>query len=480
MRERSMGEKRYVRGANPYMPLWEHVPDGEPRVFTYAGETRVYVYGSHDTSRTEYCGDDYVVWSAPVTDLTDWKCHGVCYRAEDRSILFAPDVVRRGDTFYLYAAERKGSVIRVARSDTPWGPFTDPVKTELGFDPGVLVDDDGRVYAYWGFCASYCAELNEDMATIREGTLREHPIGHCIAPWAKEDGHTDLKEAFFEASSPRKIFGKYVYIYSRRVSDPVPELGIHEPCNGFLSYRWSDRPLEGFRDGGDISFNGGEILKDADGNGTMTYRWGNNHGSVAEINGQWYVFYHRQTGTDEYARQAMLEPIDAALGKDGKVFLGKIEYRDGEPVASAPVEMTSQGPQVNGLDAREWISAGYACHLHGGKETAFISPVYEQRADVSAPVRNITDGTAAGFRFLQFGMNSPKTVTLIAAADEEARVSVRLDTAGGKEIASLDVGKGRTESTARLNCGVTGRHAVYFVFRTGEGKAEFDRFTFDD
>ena len=49
-----MSEKRYVRGANPYMPLWEHVPDGEPRVFTHKGETRVYVYGSHDTRRTEY------------------------------------------------------------------------------------------------------------------------------------------------------------------------------------------------------------------------------------------------------------------------------------------------------------------------------------------------------------------------------------------------------------------------------------------
>ena len=75
-------EKTFVRGANPYMPLWEHVPDGEPRVFTHAGETRVYVYGSHDTERTQYCGRDYVVWSAPVTDLTDWTCHGVCYRAE--------------------------------------------------------------------------------------------------------------------------------------------------------------------------------------------------------------------------------------------------------------------------------------------------------------------------------------------------------------------------------------------------------------
>ena len=125
-------EKKYIRGGNPYMPLWEHVPDGEPRVFEYQGEKRVYVYGSHDTERTQYCGTDYVVWSAPVTDLTDWKCHGVCYRAEDSSILYAPDVVQKGDTFYMYAAERKGSRIMVASSKAPWGPFTDPVETELG------------------------------------------------------------------------------------------------------------------------------------------------------------------------------------------------------------------------------------------------------------------------------------------------------------------------------------------------------------
>ena len=476
-----MNGKRYVRGANPYMPLWEHVPDGEPRVFTYKGETRVYVYGSHDTRRTEYCGDDYVVWSAPVTDLTDWKCHGVCYRAEDRSILYAPDVVQKGDLFYMYAAEQKGSLIMVARSRTPWGPFTDPVKTELGFDPGILVDDDGRVYAYWGFCASYCAELNEDMATIRPGTLHEHPIGHCIAPWAKDDGHTDTKEAFFEASSPRKIFGKYIYIYSKRVSDPVPELGIHEHCNGFLSYRWSDRPLEGFRDGGDISFNGGEILKDADGNGIMTYRWGNNHGSVMEVNGQWYVFYHRQTGTDEYSRQAMLEPIDAAEGKDGKVYLGKITYKDGEPVSSCPVEMTSQGAHINGLDARKWISAGYACHLYGGKQNAYIAPVYDRRDDVSAPVKQLSDGLTAGFRYLQFGPNTPKTVTVNLRTDVTVSVSVRIDAYDGKEVARLYMNAGTRTETADLMSAVTGKHAVYFRFimRQDSENTEFDSFTFD-
>ena len=41
-----MEAKKIVTGANPYMPLWEHVPDGEPRVFTYNGETRIYLYGS--------------------------------------------------------------------------------------------------------------------------------------------------------------------------------------------------------------------------------------------------------------------------------------------------------------------------------------------------------------------------------------------------------------------------------------------------
>ena len=162
-----MGNKEWIRGANPYMPLWEHVPDGEPRTFTYNGETRVYLYGSHDTLRTEYCGKDYVVWSAPAEDLTDWTCHGVCYEAQNDSPLYAPDVVEKDGVYYMYVAECRGSRIMVAKSDKPWGPFTDPVPTQLGFDPGILVDDDGRVYAYWGFCKSWCAELNDDMATIK-------------------------------------------------------------------------------------------------------------------------------------------------------------------------------------------------------------------------------------------------------------------------------------------------------------------------
>lgn len=44
---------------NPYLPAWEYIPDGEPRVF---GD-RLYIFGSHDRFGAEgYCENDYVAW----------------------------------------------------------------------------------------------------------------------------------------------------------------------------------------------------------------------------------------------------------------------------------------------------------------------------------------------------------------------------------------------------------------------------------
>ena len=468
--------KEYIKGANPYMPLWEHVPDGEPRVFEYNGEKRVYVYGSHDTEIKHYCGRDYVVWSAPVDDLTDWTYHGVAYKTHYDSVLYAPDVVKKGDTYYMYAAERAGSLVVVASSKTPWGPFENPVETRLGFDPGVLVDDDGRVYAYWGGCASPCyiVELEEDMASFKEGTLVENPLGHSTCPWNPEDdGHISLIDGFFEASSPR--------IYSKRYEKPVPELGVYEPNNGFLSYRFADSPFGPFHDGGDISFNGGEILKDADGCGTMTYQWGNNHGSIMEINGKWYVFYHRQTGVNEFSRQAMLEPIDVAMGSEGKIYIGNVKFLNGEPVSSCPVEMTSQGAHINGLDAYKWISAGYACHIYGGNTRAYVKPEYEKRDDISTPVVDISTGTTVGFRYLQFGSNAPESVRVVLREHKKLKVNVRADSYRGRIAAVLSFDEDEYDKEAKLSFGVVGKHAVYFEFLSDEKDvaAQFDRFTFD-
>ena len=68
-----------VQAQNPYLPLWEHLPDGEPRVFEdpdNPGRKRAYIIGSHDTHYTKYCGNDVRMWSAPVEDLTQWRDEG--------------------------------------------------------------------------------------------------------------------------------------------------------------------------------------------------------------------------------------------------------------------------------------------------------------------------------------------------------------------------------------------------------------------
>ena len=64
---------------NPYLPSYEYVPDGEPHVF---GD-RIYLYGSHDRfDGGNFCLNDYVCYSAPVTDVSDWRYEGVIYRKE--------------------------------------------------------------------------------------------------------------------------------------------------------------------------------------------------------------------------------------------------------------------------------------------------------------------------------------------------------------------------------------------------------------
>ena len=93
---------------NPYLPSWEYIPDGEPRVF----DGRLYVYGSHDCFNGDvYCQNDYVCWSAPEDDLSDWRYEGVIFKktqdprnADGAHALWAPDVCR-GNTH--------GSVISV-------------------------------------------------------------------------------------------------------------------------------------------------------------------------------------------------------------------------------------------------------------------------------------------------------------------------------------------------------------------------------
>lgn len=366
---------------NPYLPLTEYVPDGEPHVF---GD-RVYIYGSHDkTEGTVYCEQDYVVWSAPVDNLKDWKYEGVVYRKEQdpsnvdgKMQLWAPDVTKGPDgRYYLYYCFSFYPEIGVAVGDSPTGPFSfyghvkypahlhdgAVLREYMPFDPAVLTDDDGRVYLYYGFAPACEKEmrlpelsqeelaampeelrvqyeeaqrtqfgengmvvgLESDMLTTKGEPTVSIPGGHHTEGTGFE-GH-----GFFEASSIRKINGKYYFVYSSHKS--------HELC-----YAISDYPTTGFVYGGiivsngDIGFEGRTIPVNV---------LGNNHGGIEKIGEDYYIFYHRQTNGTEFSRQGCAEKIE--IGPDGKI---------------AQVEISSCGLNGKPLKAKGIYPAAIACHI---------------------------------------------------------------------------------------------------------------------
>ena len=106
-------ESGLITVGNPYLPLWEHIPDGEPYVFEdpdQPGKQRVYIYGSHDSRITDYCGREQVVWSASVDTLYKWRYDGEILKVDKNAkgepfdsvntadVLFAPDVTMTTDS----------------------------------------------------------------------------------------------------------------------------------------------------------------------------------------------------------------------------------------------------------------------------------------------------------------------------------------------------------------------------------------------
>jgi hypothetical protein len=499
-------QQKIVTVGNPYLPLWEHIPDGEPYVFEdpdNPGKMRVYIYGSHDNLITEYCGRDQVVWSAPIDDLSNWRYDGIIFTVNKNAngeafdsvgtadVLYAPDVALvvapDGEkTYYLYPNDQAGGRNGlIAKSKRPNGPFEvcnwsadDPNKSDgvLQFDPAVFVDDDGRVYGYWGFQRSYGAELDPaTMATVKPGTqIVEDMISSLEQPG-------DFR--FFEASSIRKIKDKYVFIYSRWTKNG--EFGLPD-TNYTLAYAYSDNPLGPFTYGGTI-IDGRGREKDEQGNviASATVS-GNTHGSICEINGQWYVFYHRQTGLNEFARQAMVAPIEVKVqeGPGGKVEISEGEYN-------------SEGFSLNGLDPMERHSAGIACWYTGPKVAehqwpnnvfygSYVDATYGTDDNMEAPydlrnstnpVVNNTDGSIVGYKYFNFtqthGKENVQLLLRLIPEGIDGTITIMADrpwVSQGVILGTIqlkaDMPKSSTEMSVSLPAlaKLTGKHALFFTF----------------
>ena len=138
---------------------------------------------------------------------------------------------------------------------------------------------------------------------------------------------------------------------------------------------------------------------------------GNTHGSLCEINGKWYIFYHRQSGTDDFSRQAMVAPVQVW-----------VDERPGGAVRISEGEYNSEGFETDGLDPLSRQAAGIACYYTG--PTVAISkyprieysgpwnkPCYADCYDEKdpyaphvnrCPVVHVTDGSTVGYKYFNF------------------------------------------------------------------------------
>lgn len=449
--------KKFVHQSigNPYLPLWEHLPDGEPRVFEdpdNPGKYRAYIIGSHDLRMTSYCGPDIRIWSAPVENLASWRDEGPAFTYEvdgKWDVMYAPDLVeiKRKDgkkEYYLYPHSRgQNREAMVAKGNRPDGPFT-PVNLTadgkrtvsgsiLGFDPAIYVeyitdpkDPDYeigfRAYGYWGFQRSSAAELDQStMYSLRPGTK----IIERFLPASSRYGVTRDPQGtefpkiypgedlgtfnFFEASSIRKVGNKYVSIYSGYSG---PEYGVSS-SNSTLRYVIGDSPLGPWKSGGVLVDSRAPVLNQ-DGTAIETTNAGHNtHGSIQEINGQWYVFYHRPPRGFGFARQAMVAPVkvtwdDKPVSEGGTVSItGYDPYspnktwaaKDSQGKQYKGAEVTSEGFHIYGLDPYQYYSAGYASYLSDNSIQQDSWDIWDNHM----PITKVKNGHIIGYKYFGFG-----------------------------------------------------------------------------
>lgn len=476
---------------NPYLPSWEYIPDAEPRLF----DGRVYIYGSHDRfGSKEYCVNDYVSWSAPEDDLSDWRYEGIIFRKDQTPwntknlLYYAPDVVQGTDgKYYLFYSVQNSSIASVAVCDTPAGKFeylgdvhfpdgrvygSNPEDWFL-FDPAVLVDDDGRIYLYAGsgqpsngnfgheIKGLFVMELSSDMLTI----IGEPTI---ILP----ADFNPKRPNYWEGPSIRHI-GKWYYLV-------YPATDITG-----LNYAMSLFPDKGFIHKGpihsssDIGLNGRKLMNAA-------YPMGNSHGGMVCVKGQWYIFDHRRTG-ETTNRQPVAERIE--IKEDGSISM---------------VESTSCGLNEGPLRGIGTYPAYIACCLKSSGIFGLHNPMggpyitqdgsdYEPKeptdgevnadTEANAPkarICGIKNGCVVGYKY--FDLTETKHITITARGGDG--IMEILGSEDGQSVGEIRISHhwnnmGTDLNTAKLSqkagCPV-GRCPIFLRYK-GRGNVELLQFT---
>lgn len=256
--------------ANP-LPLGEGLRTADPSAHVWP-DGKMYIYTSHDLEcQEDFHMQDWMAFSS--TDLKNWTNHGAILTLEDLSwadnYAWAPDAAYKNGKYYLVFPAGTGFKDRVnpekstkwmgigiAESNSPTGPFKDMIgkplwTTPYANDPSIFIDDDGQAYLYFhGKGQDYnVIKMRDDMRGVEGDFIKMDMGGYepkMEGPW---------------------IFKRCKYYYYT-----MPE------NNRVLTYYMATSPT------GPWEYKGAFMEQE---------HQSNNHHSIVEYQGQWFLFYHR-------------------------------------------------------------------------------------------------------------------------------------------------------------------------------------------
>jgi arabinoxylan arabinofuranohydrolase len=414
---------------------YRHLAD--PGILVYKG--RIYLYASNDDDNSTDKASGYKMKSivcVSSSDMKNWTDHGVVFEAP-RDVswaakTWAPSVVSRNGKIYLYFGNG-GSGIGVVTSDTPIGPFKDPIGKKLVdtqtpgvmpatnmwlFDPMTFIDDDGQAYMYFGGNGESnirVIKLNPDMISVNG------PATTITAPF------------FFEASWMHKRNGIYYFSYS---TNPKAQMRI--------DYMTSNSPTSGFTYGGIVA------AQPPNNNN-------NNHQGIFEFKGTWYHAYHNRTIAyqlgipTEYKRNLAIEKLD--YKPDGSI---------------QQVVYTKNGiEQVGSLNPYTRVEAETMAAQKGVKTDVCING--------GLNVNGIKDGDWIKVVGVDFGVNGPQKFTAsIAGNGKNNSIELRLGSPTGKLIGKLELSDTKDgQSWKSISCKVNGAIGKQDLFLCLKGSNTF-------
>ena len=441
------------------MPLFQTKYTADPAPLV-VGDT-LFVYTSHDASPEDIPDEnekgsagffmyDWLLWS--TTDMVNWTEHGAVASLKDFSWrsrengAWAIQTVERNGKYYLYAPLH-GHGIGVLTADSPYGPFSDPLKKPIvwdqsnwyDIDPSVFTDDDGQAYMYWGNPYTYYARLNDDMISLKDSVVRlpYHIEHYQEGPWFyKRNGHYYLGYA----------------------STCCPEA---------LGYAMSDSPTGPWESKGYIM--------------RPTERDRGNHPGIVDYKGHSYVF----------GQNYDLMHLDTFVHHERRsVSATEINYLPDGTIAEVPYWLDQQPmKQLHWLNPYQRVEAetmawGYGLKTAkmGIENTGIVEKMPFSTGKKNMYVTNIDNGEYIRLRGVDFGSVGAKQFILSAAATGSCTVTLRLDSADGPVIGvstvkpSGNLDKYKSFGTKVKNA--SGVHDLYICFDNASGDVRLDWWTF--